>query len=156
MNAQIKSIRDQILEYLQAKPPQSVGEIARALLKEASNVHRVVKDLMDAGLIIGEAGPSPHHGTVYSLLDEDEGGTLDETGADIGRGPPARDPTNPGRTLSIAPPMLAASPPIAEPPAEPARRQRRTRVSSADFMKLFADLSSDSEKLQRIRSILEE
>lgn len=172
MNAQIKSIRDQILEYLQGKPPQSVGEIARALMKEASNVHRVVKDLMDAGLIIGEAGPSPHHGTVYSLIDEDEDGTLDETGADIGRGAPARDPTNPGRSLASVPPLrtypstplpaatVCAPQPIdpapEAPPPEPQRRQRRTRVSSADFMKLFADLSSDSEKLQRIRSILEE
>lgn len=162
MNAQVKSIREQVLEYLQGKHPQSVGEIARALQKEASNVHRVVKDLMDAGLLLGEAGPSPHHGTVYSLLDEDEGGTLDEAGADIGRAPPARDPTNPGRTtLSIAPPppvLAAAAPlPAAEPvAAEPARRSRRPRVSTSDFMRLFADLQSDSEKLQRIRAILEE
>jgi DNA-binding MarR family transcriptional regulator len=153
MNAQIKSIRDQVLEYLQDKQPLTVGEIARALLKEASNVHRVCKDLMDAGLVLGEEGPN--RATVYSLLEED---ALKMDAPEE----PARDPTNPARVPPIAPrPTLttvsAPQPmdPASDPP-EPTRRQRRSRVSSADFMKLFAELSSDSEKLQRIRSILEE
>lgn len=152
MNAQIKPIREQVLEYLQGKTPQRVADVATALQKDPANVHRVLRDLSDAGLVMGEASTGPNRPVVYSLIEDQ---TLAIT--------PARDPTNPGANIVI--PVTSGVPPRLLPPPvslpDPARviepvRRRHRRLSNDDFMRTIERLRSDSDKLARIRAILEE
>lgn len=150
MNAQPKTVRDLVLEYLRDKAPQAATAVAAALGKDVTQIHRAIRDLQDAGLVIGEATTGPSRATVYSLIDEDE---------TLGRDPVRTDEATRAIASLPAPRLVPVDNPVAPGPAEtPARRKRRAsgEVEIDNVITTLRRAKGYKRMLDRISAIIAE
>lgn len=155
MSTDPRSVRDQVLEYLKGKSPQLVADIAHALQKEPTNLHRIVHDLTDCGLVRCESRPADK-ARVYSLIPDDFAWKAQQVPAAAPASPPAPPPV---RTAVPAP----VRPPVTRAPAPKPRKATTAKVPSSqppaakgddDPLRKIQQWRRDSEILQRIRALL--